>query len=94
MILAEFLENQFLSDLEGSWRPHAENVDIPIGILMVLRCPGPPRSRQNAEMPKNHQKHEITLNFIKYQKLSINLVKIMKLGGICANGVPRTIRIP
>ena len=52
VILAEFLENQFLSDLEGSWRPHAENVDIPIGILMFLRCPGPPRSHKNAQIHK------------------------------------------
>ena len=54
MILAEFLKNQFLSDLEGSWRPHAENVDNPIGLLMFLRCPGPPRSHENAKIPKNH----------------------------------------
>jgi len=43
-----------LSDLEGSWRPHAENVDNPIGLLMFLRCPGPPRSHENAKIPKNH----------------------------------------
>ena len=48
--------NQFLGDLEGSWRPHAENVDIPIGILMVLRCPGPPRSHKNSGIPKKYQK--------------------------------------
>ena len=52
--LAEFLKNQFSSDLEGSWRPHAENVDNPIGLLMFLRCPGPPRSHENAKIPKNH----------------------------------------
>ena len=51
---SRILENQFLSDLEGSWRPHAENVDNPIGLLMFLRCPGPPRSHGNAKIPKNH----------------------------------------
>ena len=53
-VFSRILENQFLSDLEGSWRPHAENVDNPIGILMFLRCPGPPRSHENAKIPKNH----------------------------------------
>jgi len=28
--------------------PRAGNLDIPIGILMVLRCSGPPRSHKNA----------------------------------------------
>ena len=36
----------------GSWRPHAENLNIPIGILMVWRGPGPPKSHQNMKIPK------------------------------------------
>ena len=48
VILVDFGENHSSSDLEGSWRPHAEKVDIPIGILMFWRCPGPPRSQKNA----------------------------------------------
>ena len=32
------------------WRPHAENINIPIGILMVWRGPGPPRSRETAKI--------------------------------------------
>ncbi len=57
------VKNHFLSDLEGSWRPHAEKVDIPIGILTFLRCPGPPRLQKNAEIPKKPKMSQIFLEF-------------------------------
>ena len=36
----------------GPWPPHAENLDIPIGILRFRSLPGPLRSLQNREIPK------------------------------------------
>jgi hypothetical protein len=77
--------------LGGSWWPHAENVDIPIGILMVLRCPGPPRSHENARIPENTRIHE---TMVEFNEVPLNLVEIMEFNGNLANGVSRIIEIP
>ena len=54
----------------GSWRPQAENINIPIGILMVWRGPGPPKTRRNMKTPGNSQE------FLKFHKIPLNLCKI------------------
>ena len=57
---AEFLENlqndakiTFWRILVVHWPPHAENLDVPIGILRFLGLLGPPGSLQNGKNEKN-----------------------------------------
>ena len=44
--------NPVLGGFGVSLRPDAENINIPIGILMVWRGPGPTKSHQNTKKPK------------------------------------------
>ena len=58
--LLENLQNDaeisFWRILVVSWPPHAENLDIPIGLLRFLSLPGRPETLQNAKKCEKTQK--------------------------------------
>ena len=51
-ILQKHAKNSFWRILVVPWRPHAENLVIPIGILMFLSLPGGPETLQNTKKEK------------------------------------------
>ena len=53
------------------WPPHAENLDIPIGILRFLSLPGRPETLQNAKKEKKREKHGISAQIMKSHKISL-----------------------
>ena len=74
---AEFLENlqndakiTFWRILVVPWPPHAENLDIPIGILRFLSLPGRPETLQNAQKRENRYKHEISAEIMEFHEIS------------------------
>ena len=61
------------------WPPHAENLVIPIGILMFLSIPGGLQTLQkrknskiSPELEKFRKNHEISENFMKFHEISGN----------------------
>ena len=74
---AQFLENlqndakiTFWRILVVPWPPHAENLDIPIGILRFLGVPGRPETLQNAKKQEKQLKHEIFAETMKFHEIS------------------------
>ena len=70
-------KNSFWRILAVPWPPHAENLNIPMGLLRFLTLPGRPETLQKAkkwQKSKNHQNssliikfHEISPNFMKFR---------------------------
>ena len=57
------------------WPPHAENLNIPIGLLRFLRLPGRPETLQNAKKYKKRKNNEISAEIMKFHENSPNFMK-------------------
>ena len=74
---AEFLENlennakiTFWRILVVPWPPHAENIDIPIGILRFLSSPGGLETLQNTRNGGISPKYEDSAQVVKFLETS------------------------
>ena len=56
--------------LVGPWPPHAQNLVIPVGILMFLSSPGGLETLQNTKMVNFPEKCENSAKIMKFQEIS------------------------
>ena len=87
-------DNRFWGDLEAPWPPHAENLNIPIGILRFWSLPQPPWPLPNgSKLEKSHwilkivksswnfmKFHETSWKFMKSHEVSLFLTYLMEKG--------------
>ena len=77
--LLENLQNDaeisFWRILVVPWPPHAENLNIPIGLLRFLTLPGRPETLQKAKKMKKRNNHEISARIMKLHEVSPNFMK-------------------
>ena len=63
-------QNSFWRILVVPWPPHAENLDIPIGILRFLSLPGGPETLPNTKNEEIHPEHEKSAKIMTFHEIS------------------------
>ena len=67
----------YFSGFGWSWRPHAENLNIPLGILMVWMGPEPPKPQKTLKYMNSTGLSGIPWNLGKFQWIQHNYLNSM-----------------